>query len=203
MGEIAPHDKFDPQLNRSCHAASPVFVNAHMRRIKRTALVLMLLDAIAVVVCFNLVAYVRGVAHLDSPILAPLQLPVLLFLLGVYLIDGYSARTDMLSLTYTAQHVIALISVMLLTLTLTYVFIPPGFSLQNSRAVTSLGYLLLIPISLSYRRAINFRATRRRQQRYFIFIGSPESCLSFKEECRNNQMPVSYTHLTLPTKRIV
>jgi exopolysaccharide biosynthesis polyprenyl glycosylphosphotransferase len=168
-----------------------------MRRIKRTALALMLLDALAVIVCFNLVAYARGVAHLDSLILAPLQLPVLLFLLGVYLIDGYSARTDMLSLTYTAQHVITLIGVMLLTLTLTYVFIPPGFTLQTSRAVTTLSYLLLIPVTLSYRRALNLRAAQRQQQRYFIFIGSPENCLSFKEECRNNQMQQAVLYATM------
>ena len=42
-----------------------------MRRIKRTALVLMLLDAVAVVVCFNLVAYARGVAHLNALIFTP------------------------------------------------------------------------------------------------------------------------------------
>jgi exopolysaccharide biosynthesis polyprenyl glycosylphosphotransferase len=168
-----------------------------MRRIKRTALVLMLLDALAVVVCFNLIGFARGVAHLDHLIIAPLQLPIVLFLLGVYLIDGYSARTDMLSLTYTAQHVIALIGVMLLTLTLTYAFLPPGFTLQNSRAVISLSYLLLIPVSLSYRRALNFRATKRQQQRYFIFVGSPENCLSFKEECRNNRMQQAVLYATM------
>ncbi len=165
-----------------------------MRRIKRTALLLMLLDTLAVVVCFNLVAYFR---HLNIPIVAPLQLPVLMFLLGVYLIDGYSARTDMLSITYTSLHVIALIGVMLLTLTLTYVFIPPGFTLQTSRIVTSVSYLLLIPVTLSYRRALNFRATRWQQQRYFIFLGSPESCLSFKEECRKNHMRQAVLYATL------
>ena len=80
-----------------------------MRRIKRTALLLMLLDAFAVVACFNLVAalYIRGTAHHEVPILAPLLLPLFLFVLGAYLIDGYSTRTDMLSLNYTAQHGIA------------------------------------------------------------------------------------------------
>ena len=170
-----------------------------MRQLKRTALVLMLLDALAVVVCFNLVALVRGVGHLHTPIIAPLQLPVLVFLFGIYLIDGYSARTDMLSITYTSLHVIALVGVLLLTLTLTYVFIPPGFTLQTSRAVTTFSYLLLIPITLGYRRTLYFRAVRRRQQRYFIFLGSPESCLSFKEECRNNQMQQAVLYATVET----
>ena len=165
-----------------------------MRRIKRTALLLMMLDALAVLVCFNLVAYFR---HLSIPIVAPLQLPVLMFLFGVYLIDGYNARTDMVSITYTSLHVIALLGVLLLTLTLTYVFLPPGFTLQTSRTVTVVSYLLLIPITLSYRRSLNFRAIRRQQQRYFIFLGSPESCLSFKEECRNNHMQQAVLYATM------
>ena len=157
-------------------------------------MLLMLLDALAVLVCFNLVAYFR---HLSIPIIAPLQLPVLMFLFGVYLIDGYNARTDMVSITYTSLHVIALLGVLLLTLTLTYVFLPPGFTLQTSRTVTVVSYLLLIPVTLSYRRSLNFRAIRRQQQRYFIFLGSPESCLSFKEECRNNHMQQAVLYATM------
>ena len=172
-----------------------------MRWIKRTALLLMLLDAFAVVFCFNLVAlvYGRSMGHgnLETPILAPLLLPVLLFVLGAYLIDAYSTRTDMLSLNYTAQHVIALLSVLIATLTLTYVFIPPGFTLQSSRAVISFGNLLLIPVTLSYRRVLYSRVLRRQFQRYFIFVGSPESCLLFKEECRNNAMKQAVLYATV------
>ncbi len=172
-----------------------------MRRIKRTALLLMLLDASAVVACFNLIAalYIRGTVPHEVPILAPLILPLLLFILGAYLIDGYSTRTDMLSLNYTAQHGIALLGVLIATLTLTYVFIPPGFTLQSSRAVISISFLLLIPITLSYRRAIYSRTLVRQNQRYFIFLGSPESCLTFKEECRNNHMQQAVLYATLET----
>lgn len=172
-----------------------------MRRLKRTALLLMLLDACSVIACFNLVAVIygrtTGHGNLEALILVPLLMPVLLFVLGAYLIDGYSARTDMMSLNYTAQHGIAALGVLVATLTLTYVFIPPGFTLQSSRAVISFSYLLLIPVTLSYRRLLYSRVLQRQLQRYFIFIGSPENCLSFKEECRNNAMKQAVLYATI------
>src|SRR4051812_45123450 len=110
------------------------------------------LDAISVALAFNFVAWVWGVVHWDGLIVVPLALPLLMHVLGVYLIDGYNVRTDMISVTYTSQHTIALVFVMLFTLLLTYAFIPAGFALQVSRLVISSTCVLLIPITLSYRR---------------------------------------------------
>jgi len=163
---------------------------------KRTALTLMALDVVSVFVAFNLVAWARGLVEPEAPLVAALQLPALVHVLGVYLIDGYNPRTDMLSITYASLHVIALVSVLFCTLLLTYVFLPPGFTLQTSRFVITLSYLGLIPVTLGYRRGIALRRSRRQQQRYFVFLGSPENCLAFKEECRKNQMVQSVLYAT-------
>src|SRR4051812_40589258 len=113
---------------------------------------LVVLDALCVFVVFNFVAWTRGVAHWDAPILAPLILPVAMHVLAVYLIDGYNSRTDMMSVTYTSLHSIGLLMVALLTLLLTFVFIPAGFPLQTSRSVPVVACILLIPVTLVYRR---------------------------------------------------
>ena len=149
---------------------------------------LILLDAATVVLAFNLVAWARDLAGPGEWIVATLQLPVLVHFLGVYLIDGYSSRTDMMSVTYASQHIIALVGVLLVTLMLTYVFVPPGFSLQTSRLVTVISYLAIIPVSLGYRRFAYGRRHGGDEPRYFLFVGTPESCLEFKEECRRHQM---------------
>jgi exopolysaccharide biosynthesis polyprenyl glycosylphosphotransferase len=158
-----------------------------------------LLDALSVMLAFNLVAWLYGVGYGHEWIVAPLVLPVVIHFLGVYLIDGYSARTDMLSITYASLHVIAQIGVLLLTLLLTYAFIPAGFQLQSSRFVTSVSYLAVIPISLWYRRILYQRVHLGEQQRYFLFLGSPESCLAFKEECRKSAMKQSVLYATHAT----
>jgi len=169
-----------------------------MTQARQVTIALVVLDALSVVCAFNLVAWLYGVGH-EQWILSPLFLPVVIHFLGVYLIDGYSARTDMLSVTYASLHVIAQIGVLLLTLLLTYAFIPVGFQLQSSRFVTSVSYLAVIPISLWYRRFFYRRVHTGEQQRYFLFLGSPESCLAFKEECRKNAMKQSVLYATHET----
>jgi len=162
-------------------------------------LTLVVLDTILVFVVFNFIAWTRGIVHWDTLILTPLILPVLMHVLAVYLIDGYSPRSDMMSVTYTSLHTIALLVVALLTLLLTYVFIPAGFPLQASRFVTIAASIILIPATLLYRRDIYQRQLARRQKRYFMFLGSPESCVAFKEECRRNGMTQSVLYATHET----
>jgi exopolysaccharide biosynthesis polyprenyl glycosylphosphotransferase len=160
-----------------------------MTTARQVTIALVVLDALAVILSFNLVGWARGLIDLRDPIISAMKLPVLIHFLGIYLIDGYSRRTDMLSVTYASLHVIAQIGVLALTLLLTFVFIPGGdFPLQSSRLVTAVSYLAVIPVSLAYRRVIYLRTHSQEQQRYFLFLGSPESCLAFKEECRKHQM---------------
>lgn len=160
---------------------------------------LVLLDAVAVFAVYNLVAWAWGVLQWDGVILAPLLLPGLMHFLALYLIDGYSARADMMSVTYTSLHTIALTFVLLFTLLLTYAFIPAGFALQGSRLVITGSCLLLIPVSLSYRRFLYQRERAHKQQRYFMFLGNPESCIAFKEECRQIGMTQAVLYATHAT----
>ena len=160
---------------------------------------LVLLDALAVVVAFNAVAWTWGVIQWNGIVLLPLALPVVMHCLAIYLIDGYNARTDMMSVTYTSLHAIALVFVLLFTLLLTYAFIPAGFALQVSRLVISFTCLLLIPVTLSYRRFFYQRSQARKQRRYFMFLGSPDSCVAFKEECRKSGMEQSVLYATHET----
>lgn len=162
-------------------------------------LALVALDTLMVFIVFNFVAWTRGVVQWEAPIMAPLILPILMHVLAVYLIDGYSARADMMSITYTSLHAIALLFVALMTLLLTYAIIPAGFPLQVSRFVPIVSSLLLIPGTLVYRRMFYQRQLAKRQQRYFMFLGSPESCIAFREECRRTGMTQSVLYATHDT----
>jgi lipopolysaccharide/colanic/teichoic acid biosynthesis glycosyltransferase len=73
---------------------------------------------------------------------------------------------------------------MLAILLATFVFIPEGYELQSSRAVIVFSFLVLIPLTLSYRRMIYEQATATRQGRSLVFIGDRASCDAFREECR-------------------
>ena len=160
---------------------------------------LVLLDVLAVVVAFNFFAWTRGMVDPADPIFAPLLLPVLMQFLAIYLIDGYNPRTDMMSVTYTSLHTIALLCVLLFTLLLTYAVISAGFPLQGSRLVTTSACLFLLPVTLSYRRFFYQREQAHKQQRYFLFLGSPESCVAFKAECKKSGMTQAVLYATHST----
>ena len=89
-----------------------------MIRGRKTTIALLLLDITAVVLTYNFAAWSRGLVIWSEPRLLPLALPIAMHLLAVYLIDGYSRRTDMMSVTYTSLHIIALLLVMLSTIVL-------------------------------------------------------------------------------------
>ncbi len=121
---------------------------------RKITIALLLLDVLAVVLTYNFAAWSRGLITWTGLRITPLALPVVMHVLAVYLIDGYSRRTDMMSVMYTSLHIIALVLVMLSTLLLTYAVIPAGFQLQDSRLVTVAAFLVLIPLTLSYRRLL-------------------------------------------------
>ena len=119
---------------------------------KKTFFVLLGLDLVFLLLTFNLVRFSWGIGGGAHWIIAPLALPFATLVFAIYLIDGYRARTDMMSLDYTSLHAIALLSAELGTLLMTYVVKLPGVAdLQYSRGVIAFSYLALVPLTLSYR----------------------------------------------------
>jgi exopolysaccharide biosynthesis polyprenyl glycosylphosphotransferase len=152
------------------------------------SLLLFALDFVSVVVVFSAVSWLRGVSASGMPGIVPLLVPFTVVFFGVYLIDGYSPRTDMLSVSYTSLHGIAHGAGMLVMLLVTFVFIKDPYVLQSSRAVIVLSFVLLVPVTLSYRRRLTLRVWARRQQRPILFLGSQASCVVFKDTCATNRM---------------
>jgi len=152
------------------------------------SLLLLLLDFGSLVAVFHLIGWMRGIVVIGAFDVAALLVPFVVLVLAVHLIDGYSPRTDMLSLAYTSQHAIALMVAMLAMLLVTFGLIKNPYSLQSSRAVIALSYLALVPITLIYRRWVTLRMLRRRRQRPIVFLGNQGSCVTFKETCQKNRL---------------
>lgn len=161
---------------------------------RKAALGLALADIAAVVLVFNVIALLRRIIELNDPILGPLIVPLALLMLSLYLIDGYKIHSDMLSLDYTSVHTIAVLSAMLATLLITFVVIPSGYPLQQSRTVVALGFVVLIPSTISYRRLLHQRIARARGQRSLVFIGDEASGAAFRNECAQAGMKQAIIH---------
>jgi len=150
---------------------------------RKTTLTIFLLDILSLAIAFNAMGKARGIYEFNGLIIAPLIVPGSLLIIALYLIDGYKLRTDMLGLDYTSQHAIALLSAMLATLLVTFAVIPGGYPLQQSRAVIALGFLILTPVTLGYRRFLYRIHLHKRQRRSLVFLGNRASALEFREEC--------------------
>ncbi len=161
---------------------------------------LLVLDFLCVVLVFHLIGWLRGVMIFGDFAVVPLLGPSAVFYLAVHLIDGYSARTDMRSVSYTSQHIIALMAGLLVMMLVTFVFIKDQYSLQSSRAVIALSFVALAPITLSYRRWLTLRVASERQQRRIVFIGSQTSCVEFKEMCAENATTQEVLYVATDTK---
>jgi exopolysaccharide biosynthesis polyprenyl glycosylphosphotransferase len=145
------------------------------------------------VVVFNLVTFLRGVS--SQAVVLPLVGPAIVFVLALHLIDGYGASSDMMSLDYASLHVIASISAALLTLFLTYAFIPAGFELQSSRAAIILSFGLVGPVSLAYRRFYYSRSLVRRGERKIVFVGEKGDFDVFGAECARMGTQAALVHV--------
>jgi exopolysaccharide biosynthesis polyprenyl glycosylphosphotransferase len=153
-----------------------------MNPTRATAYGLLALDIVVSIVVFNVIAHYRAPTLVQRLLLTPLALPITALFVATYLIEGYKSRTDMLSVDYTSQHTIALIGAMLVTLLLTFVFIPEGFILQSSRAVITLSFLTLIPLTIGYRRLVYQMLLQIRGARSLVFLGDRASCEAFRQE---------------------
>jgi len=143
-----------------------------MTPLRKTTLGLLALDILAVFLCFNAALIFRG---LDAPLFLPLIWPALFAIAALYLIDGYTTRTDMLSVDYTSQHLIALLAALLGTLLTLFVFQPAAYGLTSSRGVIFFAFAALAPLTLSYRRIGYARVRALRQSHPIVFIGTRAS----------------------------
>lgn len=148
---------------------------------RRTMLILLGLDVTVAILVFNIIGNYRGIA--DHPIFGPLAVPVIVLVVAVFLIDGYNARTDMLSVDYFSLHTIAVLAAMVATLLLTFVIFPEGYELHSSRGVIALTFVALIPLTLGYRRMIHMQTASARSESSFVFVGDHAACQMFREEC--------------------
>lgn len=160
-----------------------------------TPFLLLLLDLVVAILVFNIVAHYWGTG--SQFLLEPLIWPLFALVAGIYLIDGYRTRTDMLSLDYASQHTIAVTLALLATLLFTFVFIKTDYALQSSRGVIAVSFIALFPLTLGYRRMIYAWAVGSRGERSFVFLGDRVSYTAFHDECKKmgNTQPIVYAVL--------
>jgi exopolysaccharide biosynthesis polyprenyl glycosylphosphotransferase len=169
-----------------------------MSSARKFALWLLVLDAAALVAVFNILGWARGLYWSGEFLVQPFLLPLGVLVVALYLIDGYKLRTDMLSVNYTSEHTIALLSVLGVMSIIVFFLLTDFYLLQQSRGVLVAGYLILIPLTLGYRRFLYGRLIHDRRDYCFLFLGPQDAFDKFSveyAESRTTQRLVHVAHV--------
>src|SRR5438067_2166627 len=145
-------------------------------------------DIVCWVLLYGLVGYVRRDAFFVTPFeffLVDL-VTLAVILQSLYIIRGYSRYTEMRSLTYTTEHILAVAAAAAVSSLLIYSTATFDQTMKPSRGVLLVSFMAFLPISLVYRRVFRQLFAASAAQRAFLVIGSGELASRFYQTYRQS-----------------
>ena len=149
-------------------------------------------DVVVWLLVYGLLGFIRHDALFSSgfefAVIDIIQLAVIVQ--ALFIIGGYNSRVEMRGLTYTAEHIIAMIVALCVSALILYAAATFDHSMKPSRSVVLASFILFTPMSLLYRRALGGRVAAASANRAFLVIGAGEIATKFFREYRespNNQ----------------
>jgi hypothetical protein len=156
-----------------------------------TGLLYAVCDIVCWIVVYGLISHIRRDAFFSSAfefvLVDVIALGVLLQ--ALYIIGGYNRNTETRSLTYTAEHILAVACAAGISALIIYAAAAYQESMKPSRGVLLISFAVFLPISLIYRRLIRHRAAKFAAQRVFLVIGSGPVAASFYEVYKESPNP--------------
>ena len=98
---------------------------------------------------------------------------------SLFIIGGYSARTETRGLAYTAEHVLAMLSALAVTSLILYGAATFDHTMKPGRASVLLSFIFFTAISLAYRRALRERVAAALASRAFLVLGAGAAAANF------------------------
>jgi exopolysaccharide biosynthesis polyprenyl glycosylphosphotransferase len=98
---------------------------------------------------------------------------------ALFIIGGYSSRVEMRGLTYTAEHIIAMLSALAVSALILYAAATFDHAMKPSRSVVLASFIAFTPLSLLYRRAMRKRVAEASANRAFLVIGAGDVATRF------------------------
>src|SRR2546423_6134024 len=152
------------------------------------ALLFLGLDVGVWIAIYALFSFLRHDAFFTTPLqFAVVDLIQLVtIVVALFIISAYNRHTDMRTLSFTTEYILALISAAVLSALLIYSAATYDQSMNPSRAVMLLSFIVFTPISLGYRRLIGSYMLESTAARTFLVIGSGPAAVGFYEAYRGS-----------------
>jgi exopolysaccharide biosynthesis polyprenyl glycosylphosphotransferase len=194
---IAAYDSSPP--NR--HADKAAKVRTRVPRVRRiwshewsVALLYLFLDVVAWVAIYGMISFLRREAFYTTPfqffVIDLIQL--IIIVQALYIIGGYDRNLEKRSLSYTAEHILAIGAAAVFSAMLIYSAATFDHTMKPSRGVLLFSFMILLPVSLFYRRWIQEYVAATSANRAFLVIGSGDAAVrfyqSYKDSPNNQQL---------------
>src|SRR3954468_18457390 len=102
----------------------------------------------------------------------------------LFIIGGYSSRTDMRSLSYTAEHILAMIAALAVSALAIYAAAAFDHAMKPSRSAVLVSFVAFTPVSLFYRRLFAGGVAKASANRAFLVIGAGQIASNFYKSYR-------------------
>lgn len=101
--------------------------------------------------------------------------------LTLFVVGGYDRRTDMRSLGYTSEHILALTAAVGVASLLIYSVAAFGYAMRPSRGALWVSFVTFVPVSLAYRRFVSRLVAVNMAHKTFLVLGAGEIARRFYE----------------------
>lgn len=145
-------------------------------------------DILSWIVIYGIISYIRRDLFFVSPFEFVLVdvIQVAVICQALFMIGGYDRNNDKRALTYTAEHILAILGAAAVSSLILYSAAVYDGSIKPSRGVVLLAFLVFLPWSIMYRRVIHGYITESTAGRAFLVIGSGELAARFYESYRQS-----------------
>jgi exopolysaccharide biosynthesis polyprenyl glycosylphosphotransferase len=121
---------------------------------------------------------------------------------ALFMIGGYDRNIDKRALTYTAEHILAIIGAAAVSSFILYSAAVYDGSIKPSRGVVLLAFLVFLPWSMLYRRLLQGLIAENTAGRAYLVIGSGELAARFYEAYRQSANRQRLEFVDLDRERI-
>ncbi len=152
------------------------------------ALLYLFLDVVSWLAIYRIAGWFRFDAYYATPfqffIVNLIQLGVIVT--ALYFVGGYDRTVEKLTLSYSAEHILAVIAAAAVSAMLVYSAATFDQTMKPSRGVLLLSFAIFLPVSLAYRRWIRQYVVTSSVNRSFLVIGGGASAARFYEAYRSS-----------------
>lgn len=153
-----------------------------------TGLACLAIDIVSWILIYGTMSYLRRDIFLVGPFefLLVDVIQVAVICQALFMIGGYDRNNDTRCLTYTTEHILAILAAAAVSSLLVYSAATFDSSMKPSRSAVLISFLVFLPWSIMYRRAIRRFVAESTAERAFLVIGSGELAARFYDAYRHS-----------------